>query len=807
MAFYDTTWYVHAGDGSTTGYYAVPVWTASTSTPPGTLRRQTAPAVGSERVFVAVQISTANTGTTEPTWVLTRGGRTTDSGVTWEECTGAAAVNGDAANTPTWSQARAISTTVTQGAIIKRNSGNSFWIATSASGTMGASEPAFVDTLGSSIGDNTVVWLCIILASAMPSPWAAPHARLANAFVSTWGVNGNDFYVADNSAETSSAAITLQTGTTSFPSRIFSIDHTVSLPAGATGLKPGASFNSSVAAGNAVFVGSANQTSSYWYGFTFIGSANFAGNLVQVAGASFASMQFDTCSFRLSGGNAGSTMLFGLGTVALDFINCSIGFTNAGQVAQFASAPATWRGSTAPFLSGLVGGVTYVLPTIAMRGYLSDGINVLFEGIDFSVLGTGTLVSVAQGGGAFTFKNCKMNTGNVMSGIAASGEAALTVDVVNSDSGGKVYRNERYSMYGTLATSIGVARNGGATDGSTPVSHNITPNTSFSKPYRPFNCIPLVIWNDVVGMGRSLTVYGMMPGSTNQPLPYNDQFWIDVEYMGDASTPNAALVSTGLPTQLTPHSQIAAADGSSWGSTVGTTFSLTATFTAQQKGYVTVYPRSAGSLAFYLDPKPVLGSSIWSAADAALFTGTVISNNGLTFATPTGAPNSGLAALRSTISHTTGKYYVEALCTTSLASNGVSWGLASASADMTTNVGTTNYSVTWPLYVGGELVSSGFTAIDGSLPGYTPVANDVLQIAVDLTAGNIWWGLNNVWYGSGNPAAGTGAMVTIGSPVLGSIPLFPALGVYVPGPSGPWTLQAVPANQKYAPPAGFTAWG
>ena len=806
MAFYDTTWYAHFGDGSTTGYYAVPqrVTAAATPVSAGALVRQfTAPAIGSERVFVCIVAGTT-ANATDATWVLTRGAKTTDGTVTWQECTGSAGVNGDVANLATWATAKATGVP-TLGATIQPNAGGSIQICTTA-GTLGASQPSFSSTPGVTTTETagTTVWTCI---GTSFSAWAAPHARLANAMAANWGVNGNDFYVADNSAETSSAAITLQIGTTTFPSRFFSIDHTVSLPASAAGLKPGASFNSSVAAGNAIFVGSANQTSSYWYGFTFIGSANFAGNLVQVAGASFASMQFDTCSFRLSGGNAGSTMLFGLGTVALDFINCSIGFTNAGQVAQFASAPATWRGSTAPFLSGLVGGVTYVLPTIAMRGYLSDGINVLFEGIDFSVLGTGTLVSVAQGGGAFTFKNCKMNTGNVMSGIAASGEAALTVDVVNSDSGGKVYRNERYSMYGTLATSIGVARNGGATDGSTPVSHNITPNTSFSKPYRPFNCIPLVIWNDVVGMGRSLTVYGMMPGSTNQPLPYNDQFWIDVEYMGDASTPNAALVSTGLPTQLTPHSQIAAADGSSWGSTVGTTFALTATFTAQQKGYVTVYPRSAGGLAFYLDPKPVLGSSIWSAADAALFTGTVISNNGLTFATPTGAPNSGLAALRSTISHTTGKYYVEALCTTSLASNGVSWGLASASADMTTNVGTTNYSVTWPLYAGGEILSSGFTAIDGSLPGYTPVANDVLQIAVDLTAGNIWWGLNNVWYGSGNPAAGTGAMVTIGSPVLGSIPLFPALGVYVPGPSGPWTLQAVPANQKYAPPAGFTAWG
>ena len=230
------------------------------------------------------------------------------------------------------------------------------------------------------------------------------------------------------------------------------------------------------------------------------------------------------------------------------------------------------------------------------------GGNLLVEGVDLTSLGSSTLVAITQGGGLVVIKNCKLHPGVP---IASAFNVTMQVDLVNSDSGAAIYRNERYTNYGTLLTSTSVARSGGATDGTTPVSHLIASNAN-ARIFRPFSALPLVIWNDLVGAPRTLTVFGTIGGGSSQPLPYNDQFWIDVEYMGDASTPNASLVSTGLPTPLTPHTQIAVADGSSWGSIVGTTFSLSVTFTAQQRGYVTVYPRSAGSLALNLDPKPVL---------------------------------------------------------------------------------------------------------------------------------------------------------------------------------------------------------
>lgn len=86
-------WYV-----SSVRYTAVAQWTASTAYTVGQIVRQLAtPTQGNERCF---RCSVAGTsGGTEPTWGLTKNSTTSDNGITWVECTGAAAYNGDGGGT------------------------------------------------------------------------------------------------------------------------------------------------------------------------------------------------------------------------------------------------------------------------------------------------------------------------------------------------------------------------------------------------------------------------------------------------------------------------------------------------------------------------------------------------------------------------------------------------------------------------------------------------------------------------------------------------------------------------------------
>src|SRR5580765_3925624 len=99
MALVDTVWYCNFGNGSSTGYFAVTVRPQNTAVAAGILRRQfTLPSVGNERVFVCIVAGTT-ANTTDATWTLTRGAKSTDGTATWQECTGQAGLNGDPTNT------------------------------------------------------------------------------------------------------------------------------------------------------------------------------------------------------------------------------------------------------------------------------------------------------------------------------------------------------------------------------------------------------------------------------------------------------------------------------------------------------------------------------------------------------------------------------------------------------------------------------------------------------------------------------------------------------------------------------------
>lgn len=87
-----TDWYLNYGNGSTTGYYAVAQWAATTAYTVGQIVRQLAtPAVGSERCFRCTTAGTS--GGSEPAWNLTNNSTTTSGTAVFTAITGQAAYN------------------------------------------------------------------------------------------------------------------------------------------------------------------------------------------------------------------------------------------------------------------------------------------------------------------------------------------------------------------------------------------------------------------------------------------------------------------------------------------------------------------------------------------------------------------------------------------------------------------------------------------------------------------------------------------------------------------------------------------
>jgi hypothetical protein len=604
LAYYDLVWYANAGDQSTTGYYAVAKRPQNTAVVAGQLARQfTAPAVGSERVFVCIVAGTT-ANVTDATWVLTRGAKTTDGTATWQECTGASAVNGDLTNTANWTAAKAIGAP-TLGAIIQRNSGASYWICTTA-GALGASEPAWAsNTAGTTQIDGSATWTCLGAVGNFTGG-QAPHARLANACASTWLAAGNTVYVGDNHAESQTTALTVQPALSQTTvSKIICHNHAGPYPPAApTDLATTATI-STTAAQNITFNFTAGAI--YVYGMTFVVGVGQSAQANLVFSLNVALVLCEACVFKLATTNITAYINLGLNTNANGLVtwrNCQVSFAAAAQYLNNGNAFFAWQntaqilatGSTTPtnlfgiLNSGNVGGMT--LETLDLSPWTA-----VF--ITFSATWT-TM-------GDWTIKDCKLNASAIFSNPTNAGHV---VQIIRADGGATAYKSARYAFEGTETTETSITRVGGASDPTGQAQSRKIVTTVNSQWLRPFQAEPYAIWNPTTAANVTVTVYGTINAGA---LPNNDDIWIEVEYIGSSTFPIGTIKTTTKASLLAANAAVAS-DSSSWnggGSGAGwTPFKLTTTLSSPQPGmvgYLHVRVRAAKpSATYYIDPKIVL---------------------------------------------------------------------------------------------------------------------------------------------------------------------------------------------------------
>jgi hypothetical protein len=639
-------------------YTAVPQWAATHAYSVGNIVRQLgAPSLNNERTFICIVAGTSQAS--EPTWNLGRGAATNETTVHWMECSGLPALNGDKANTNKWA---ANAGNIALGAVIQNVAGTIVLICTTA-GTGGTgAEPSWNTTVGATTTDSSVTWTCIGTSFAN---WASPAMRLTFLLNNnqSWLLNaGMTIYVGDNHNEsTTNGAFG-----SGFSNSIICIDHTVSLPAGSGNLKTTATVTAT--SGSITFHNA--PVSSYVYGVQFVNSAS--GGNIAIGNSSAQRMRFEQCVFSLTGSGSGFISPGNNVNSIFEFKDCTFSISLVGQIIALEGAIAK------------IENCTFTAPTITSGNQLIGALgslqlgNTIFEGCDFSGItfnsGSG-LVGGSVPYGYTLFKDCLFPSS--LPTIYRGGDATMNypasmIDINRCDIGGTAIRNERHTPVGTEVTSTGVVRTGGASDGATPISHQLTTfintnNSAYSIDNRVniFNAMPLAIWNSLTGANRNVTVYGI---ANDSRVPNNDEAWLDIEYLGSATSPKGSFARGGKANVLAAGSALTA-DTSAWDSaataranttaytvgqviktasnagriffciTAGTSagsepggfatavdggsvtdgtatfragcrFSQTLTLSApqpQQAGYLYAYPRiGRPSMIYYLDPLPVL---------------------------------------------------------------------------------------------------------------------------------------------------------------------------------------------------------
>jgi hypothetical protein len=572
----------------------------------GALRRQlTAPSVGNERVFVAIVGGT--TGSTEPVWVLTRGAKSpVDGTVTWQECTGASAVNGDLVNTPTWSAVKAISSAITLGAIVQRNNGASYWICSTA-GSTGASEPAWTNnTAGTTQTDSTVTWTCLGPVGNFTGG-QAPQARLASACANTWFAAGNTIYVGDNHAESQATAITIApAGSLSTLAKILCHNHSGNYPPASTDLTTGATISTTAASVNITF----SQTfSAYFYGITFkagVGVGTGSNSILNSANTG-AYNCFDNCSFWLANSTASNTSFIQLTNGSANggnvvFNNTTVKFALVTNGLDPGYGKFVWQNTGAVLASGSA--VPNTLFTLGGAA-ASQACSIVLEALDLSQI-TGNLCGYNTNSSQndIVIKDSKLNAGAT---IPQPGNTTVSAQLVRSDSGATAYKSARYAYEGTETTETSITRVGGAVDPAGQAQSRKIVTTANSQWLRPFKAEPYAVWNPTTGANVTVTVCGTINAGT---LPNNDDIWLEVEYLGSSASPLGKIVASTKANLLAANAAVAS-DGSIWnggGSGAGwSPFKLTTALSSPQPGmvgYIHVRVRAAKpNTTVYIDPQ------------------------------------------------------------------------------------------------------------------------------------------------------------------------------------------------------------
>lgn len=447
-------------------------------------------------------------------------------------------------------------------------------------GTSGGSEPTWTLTAGGTTTDNDVVWTEITGQAAYNgdgggTAWGAPHARFRNSIQGGWAVAGDTICLASNHAEANANTKEHQiAGTPASPNLILSVDESVFPATNTTTLKAGATltFNAN---GNSSFIGASTSTGvAYFYGIT-IRQTN-TGSLTIILGSTTRSQHFmfDTCVIdnASTGTSNGGMQLYGSpgssSYIRYRFVNSTFKFAKTNHSIIMEAAVVEITNCTLDAASAS--------PTILFKVGATGMPNARISGCDLAAC-TGALAS-ALGSGEVTIAQCKLGSGvAVISGSFTA--KTLVVRVQNCDSGATNYKDYLAEYAGTIQQEITTVMSGGANDGVTAISWNMTSNAN-TKMIMPLVSDEFCIRYDTVGTSKTATIEFASSASLT-----NADIYFVLEYLGSSSVPQSSFVSSRVSGILESGSTYSTSS-QSWGGAPAYKQYAQLTFTPQMKGWV-----------------------------------------------------------------------------------------------------------------------------------------------------------------------------------------------------------------------------
>lgn len=369
------------------------------------------------------------------------------------------------------------------------------------------------------------------------------NAKTTFAAAATAASAGDTGYIADDHAENGSAntTITLPEG-----SKWFCMDHTVASP-GDANRKTTATVSLTGAFGITL------TGAGYVEGVTFNNGNSGSPNSLTVSPTGTSRIiKLNACQLSVPATATGSIVLGNTATGVVELNNTPLKFSSASQGVKI-EGRVKWENTA----SGIQGTV----PTTLFSTFCVGGIEI--NGVDLSALGSGHTISGAFGTGPMEafINDCLLGSGVTIA--AAPTVAGCNTYVTRSDSGATTTRDDTQKLRGAQVADTTIVRTGGASDGTTAKSWKVTPNANANGIF-PYQALVCAVWNDTVGSAINVGMEGIW---NQNRLPNNNEWWIDVQHLGNTSYPLASFASGGTSSILATGAALTAS-ASAWDSQV-----------------------------------------------------------------------------------------------------------------------------------------------------------------------------------------------------------------------------------------------